>query len=76
MPRYFFNVYDGYDFFDKVGTECANIKAVQKHLFYLAVDMMENDKPKSERWKVEVLDREGKIVLTMDFGITIPHKLT
>ena len=76
MPRYFFNVYDGFDFFDNVGTDCLDMKAVHQHMFYVAVDMMGNKEHKKEQWKIEAVDEAGKIVANMDFGITKARKIT
>jgi hypothetical protein len=68
MARFFFNVFDGVDIFDAVGTECCSIKAMRFQALNVARQaIMPLDE--NEKLQVEVLDDRGAIVGTIEFGV-------
>ena len=72
MPRYFFNIRDGREVFDSVGTELSGMQAIRKHMVFAATEMIEDHSGPSEDhdWEMEAIDVAGRIVATMSFSIT------
>ena len=73
MPRYYFNIRDGHDVFDKVGTELSSIRDVRLHMMASASALIEkegDELPNHGDWEMEALDEQGKIICTMAFAVT------
>ena len=67
----FFNVHDGVDILDEVGTELADMEAVRHTAILAAGEAIRELGSKfwdSKDWQLEVTDESGKRVLTMNFS--------
>ena len=73
MPRYFFNIYDGEDVFDCEGIELLDVRDMRLHMLAMATKIITKEENQREVWQMEALDEDGRIVCTMDFGLT-PEK--
>ncbi|MDF2799677.1 MAG: hypothetical protein K0R85_2421 [Devosia sp.] len=72
MPRYFFNVSDGVDYPDTVGTELPDLNAV-KHEAMLAsseaiADLGTAFWNSARQWQLNVTDESGKTVMRLQFS--------
>ena len=70
VPRYFFNMYDGVNLFDKEGIEIPNLKEMRIYMLAMASEIMTNKEFGEDAWQLEVLDERGGIVATMEFNLT------
>lgn len=71
MPRFFFNVRDGVDLIDEVGTELPDMMAVRSTAVLAAGEAISELGQKfweSKDWRLVVTDENGKQVLTLDFS--------
>ena len=72
MPRYFFNVRDGREVPDEVGTELPDMEAVRLQALATSGEMLresgENQFWSGTDWSMHVLDENGREVLTLRFS--------
>ena len=74
MPRYHFNIYDGYSSKDPDGTELADIRQAQREAVRLAGAVLDSevDRVKSvKEWRLEVTDDTGLLLFQFDFTATL-----
>lgn len=72
MPRYHFNVYDGRDIIDDVGTELPNAIFARREAIRYAGALLEEDADRlalGEDWRMEVTDERGLILLSLNFTV-------
>ena len=71
MPRYFFNVYDGYSSLDQDGTELPDIYTAQNEAIRLAGEILREEGGKfcnGTEWKLEVTDVSGAVLFILRFS--------
>lgn len=72
MPRYFFNVHDGRNIVDDIGTEIADLEGVRDEAVSTAGELLRDgagvDLWSGEEWKMVVTDQDGNEVLTLRFS--------
>ena len=71
MPRYFFNVYDGYSSLDKDGTELSGIYTAQNEAIRLSGEILREEGGKfwnGTEWKLEVTDVSGAVLFILRFS--------
>lgn len=81
MPRYFFNVIDGYSLIDDEGTELPDIYAAQAAAIRTSGEILRDMGAKfwnDTEWRLEVLDEHGQILFVLHFSAEerIPTTLT
>jgi hypothetical protein len=76
MARYFFNVHDGSDYLDTVGTKLLGLTAVHEEAVRTAGEMLRDggreDLWSGEQWRMIVTDESGLEVLTLTFSASQP----
>ena len=71
MPRYFFNVYDGYSSLDQDGTELPDIYTAQNEAIRLSGEILREEGGKfwnGTEWKLEVTDLSGVVLFVLRFS--------
>ena len=71
MPRYFFNIIDGYSLVDEEGTELPDIYAAQAMAIRTSGEVLRDMGAKfwnDTEWKLEVLDEHGEILFVLHFS--------
>lgn len=71
MPRYFFNVYDGYSKLDTEGTDLLDIYTAQSEAIRLSGEILREEGGKfwnETEWRLEVADASGTILFTLRFS--------
>ena len=71
MPRYFFNVYDGYSSFDQDGTELPDIYTAHSEAIRLSGEILREVGGKfwnGTEWKLEVTDEKGAVLFVLRFS--------
>jgi hypothetical protein len=72
MPRYFFNIHDGKNVIDREGTELADLAEARLSAVELAgrsiADMSDTFWTQDHKWRLEVLDENGKLLFTLNFS--------
>lgn len=71
MPRYFFDIHDGVDIIDEVGTELPSFAAVRDTAVRASGEAIKDLGIKfwdSRDWRLEVQDEQDKVVLTLNFS--------
>ena len=71
MPRYFFNVTDGYSNPDPEGTELTDVYTAQAEAIGLSGELLRDMGAKfwnGTEWKLEVADEGGQILFTLHFS--------
>ncbi len=71
MPRYFFNVYDGYSSLDQDGTELPDIYTAQNEAIRLSGEILREEGGKfwnGTEWKLEVTDVSGAVLFVLHFS--------
>ncbi len=71
MPRYFFNVYDGYSSLDQDGTELPDIYTAQNEAIRLSGEILREEGGKfwnGTEWKLEVTDVSGAVLFVLQFS--------
>lgn len=79
MPRYFFTIFDGRGYVDTEGTELADLNAAQVYAIQYAGEVILNEAPRigiHSNWHLEVTDKDGCIILRLDFKVTPPSTST
>lgn len=72
MPRFHFNIFDGYASWDEQGTELDNYEAARRQAIALAGTVLveESREPQvGNEWRVEVTDARGLILYRLDIMI-------
>ena len=73
MPRYFFNVYDGYSKLDTDGTELSDIYTAQHEAIRLSGELLREEGGKfwnNNEWRLEVTDASGVVLFILRFSAT------
>jgi hypothetical protein len=71
MPRYFFNVHDGKDLYDKEGTELAGIGEARDQAIRTAGEIIKQNGHtvwNGSPWQMNVIDEAGSAVFTLRFS--------
>ena len=71
MPRYFFNVTDGYSNPDPEGTELPDVYTAQAEAIRLSGELLRDMGAKfwnGAEWKLEVTDENGQILFILHFS--------
>lgn len=71
MPRFFFNVFDGYSELDDTGTELPDIYMAQTQAVRLAGEVLRDMGAKfwdGTQWRLEVADEHGKVLFVLRFS--------
>ena len=71
MPRYFFNVYDGYSSLDQDGTELPDIYTAQNEAIHLSGEILREEGGKfwnGTEWKLEVTDANRVVLFVLHFS--------
>ena len=71
MPRYFFNVYDGYSSLDTDGTELPDIYTAQGEAIRLSGEILREVGAKfwnGTEWRLEVTDADGAVLFVLSFS--------
>jgi hypothetical protein len=71
MPRYFFDVQDGYSFRDEMGTELPDIYTAQAQAIRMSGEILSDIGARfwnGAEWKLEVTDDQGRILFTLRFS--------
>jgi len=75
MPRYFFDIHDGASSPDRDGTELADLRAARVQAIETAGAIL-RESPDSlwvgHPWRMEVMDEERRVVVTLYFSIQPP----
>jgi hypothetical protein len=72
MPRYFFNVIDGFDLPDNQGQELESAGNARRHALQVLSSLfavLEND-PSDHDWAVTVTDPRGLLLFTLEMQYT------
>lgn len=79
MPRYFFNIHDGVDIADPVGTEYPSWKEAYAEAIRLVGQVLKDDAAHialGESWHLEVTNEQGAVLFRLDFKSTKGPALT
>ena len=71
MPRYFFNVIDGYSDLDELGTELPDIYTAQAQAIRLSGEVLRDMGAKfwnGTQWRLEVADDAGRVLFKLHFS--------
>ena len=71
MPRYFFNVYDGYSQLDLVGTKLPDIYTAQATAIRLSGELLRDMGHRfwnETEWRLEVADDQGRVLFILRFS--------
>ncbi len=71
MPRYFFNVYDGYSQLDLVGTPLPDIYTAQDAAIRLSGELLRESGHRfwnEVEWRLEVVDEAGRVLFVLRFS--------
>lgn len=77
MPRYFFNVRDGHDLPDELGTELVNDDAARKEAVRAAAQMLLDVHDRfwdQGYWIMTVLDEDDRQVCMLTFSGQVQHQ--
>lgn len=72
MPRYFFNVYDGYSELDDTGTEFPDVHAAQTGAVRVSGEIIRDMGSKfrhSTEWRLEVTDEDAAVLFVTRFSV-------
>ena len=73
MPRFYFNVRDGYNIADADGVELADFRAARREAISLSGALLEDEADQydisEEDWRLEVTDETGLILFILTFSI-------
>jgi hypothetical protein len=73
MPRFYFNVYDGKDIVDDVGTDLPDVVFARREAIRYSGALLENEAEclsLGEEWRMEVLDGTGLMLFCLNFMVT------
>ncbi len=69
MPRYFFNVRDGYDLDeDDEGVELLDLEAARAEAQATVEELRDELGPEGQNIQLEITDEEGRRLFTVSFG--------
>lgn len=72
MPRFHFNIYDGYTARDEAGTELEDHEAARTMAIRLAGELMVDEGRRTklgDEWRLEVTDHTSLVLYRIDFSI-------
>ena len=72
MPRFHFNVHDGFVRPDPKGEELPDLKAARREAIRLAGSILEEDADRvllGEVWYMEITDDRGSVLFHLDFRV-------
>lgn len=75
MPRFHFNVHDGFVRPDPKGKELPDLKAARREAIRLAGSILEEDADRvslGEVWYMEITDDRGSVLFHLDFRVQLP----
>ena len=70
MPRYHFNIYDGFSSHDRDGTELADVHEARREALRRTSDLLDEEVIRGrlgEDWRMEVTDDAGVLLFRFDF---------
>ncbi len=73
MPRYHFNVHNGEELIDRVGTELPNIVFARREAIRFAGKLLDEgagDILPGNEWRMDVTDVSGLILFQLDFNVS------
>jgi hypothetical protein len=73
MPRYYFNIYDGVDILDDVGTELPDVVFARREAIRYSGAILEDEAERlslGEEWRMEVTDGMGLMLFCLTFILT------
>lgn len=73
MARFYFNVYDGKDIIDDVGTELPDAVFARREAIRYSGALLEDEAERlslGEEWRMEVLDGTGLMLFCLNFIVT------
>jgi hypothetical protein len=73
MPRFYFNVYDGKDIVDDVGTDLPDAVFARREAIRYSGALLEDEAERlslGEEWRMEVLDGTGLMLFCLNFMVT------
>ena len=76
IPRYFFNIVDGHDLPDNVGTELPDLTSVREQALTTAGELLRDADEHfwaGGDWRMHVVDQSGREVLTLHFSASLNH---
>ena len=79
MPRYFFNLYDGYTSLDEDGTELPDFYTAQAEAIRMSGEILRDMGAKfwnGTEWRLEVADAGGRVLFILRFSAEEPHAMT
>lgn len=71
MPRYFFNVFDGYSDLDDTGTEFPDIYTAQSEAIRVSGEIIRDMGARfwnGTQWRLEVTDEQSKVLFVLKFS--------
>ena len=71
MPRYFFNIMDGYSDLDEEGTDLRDIYTAQTEAIRLSGEVLRDTGAKfwnGTEWRLEVVDDSGRVLFILHFS--------
>ena len=72
VPRFHFNVYDGYSAPDPEGVELVDLRAARKEAIVLAGSLIRDEGARlrpGEDWRMEVTDESGLLLCQLNFAV-------
>ena len=75
MPRYFFNLHGGPEWFDDEGVLLENTKEIRIYMVAMATNVASDQNIRNGAWEIEALDEDGRIIATMIFDVKTTRKL-
>jgi hypothetical protein len=73
MPRYYFNICDGVDILDDVGTELPDAVFARREAIRYSGAILEDEAERlslGEEWRMELLDNTGLMLFCLNFMVT------
>jgi hypothetical protein len=73
MPRYYFNIYDGVDILDNVGTELPDFAFARREAIRYSGAILEDEAERlslGEEWRMELIDNTGLMLFCLNFMVT------
>ena len=77
MPRYHFNVYDGYSTHDRDGMQLADVHEARREALRLAINLLDDEAASGrlgDDWRMEVTNEAGGLLFRIDFIVELEIK--